>query len=266
MRKILALLRAGWLTRASYRLGLLLSLGTLLFTIVPMYFIGNALQPVMAGSIRTEGTQYFGFLMLGTFAYFFVTTACFAIPEALQSGVSTGTLEVLLSTPTRVPTLLAGLTGYNFSWAGIQALFVLLVGWLLGAPVAWGQGVLSLAIVVLIVLAHLPIGLIAGAMVLAFRTQGPLPQLALLASGLLGGVYYPTSVVPAIVRDVSVILPLTYGLRALRRVFLDGLPIGAVATDLAILAGMTAVSLAIGTLLFAAALRYARRAGSLAQY
>ncbi len=266
MRKVLALVRANWLTRASYRIGMLMSFVGILFTIVPFYFIGNALQPVMADKIRTEGTQFFAFLVVGMMAQFFLNSAASAVPEALASGVSTGTLEALLGTPTRVPTLLAGLTGYQFTWAGMHALFVLVVGMVLGVRVAWGGGLLSVAIIALICLSYVPVGIIAGATMLAFRTQGPLPHLAVLATTLLGGVYYPTTVLPEVVREVSVVLPLTYGLRALRRVLLDGLPLGAVAGDLAILTGMTVVGFALSALLFAKALAYARRTGTLAQY
>ena len=42
---------------------------------------------------------------------------------------------------------------------------------------------------------------------------------------LLGGVYYSTSVIPEVVRPLASVVPLTYGLRALRRTLLSGEPL-----------------------------------------
>jgi ABC-type polysaccharide/polyol phosphate export permease len=61
-------------------------------------------------------------------------------------------------------------------------------------------------------------------------------------------------------------MPLTYGLRALRGLLLEGASPAAVAGDVAVLAAFAAALLAAGALVFAAALRYARGAGTLAQY
>jgi ABC-2 type transport system permease protein len=124
----------------------------------------------------------------------------------------------------------------------------------------------AVLILLLIVMAYFAIGLMAAAMVLAFRTTGPLPQVVLLLSGLLGGVYYPTSVIPSWIQSVSSVVPLTYGLRALRRVWLDGAPVGEVVPDVLVLAGMAIALLTLGIGIFAAGMRYARRAGTLAQY
>jgi ABC-2 type transport system permease protein len=121
-------------------------------------------------------------------------------------------------------------------------------------------------IVALVILSHLPIGIITAAMVLAFRTRGPLPQLVLIASTFLGGVYYPTTVIPGWIKSVSEFLPLTYGLAALRAVLLEGRSISTEWRDVTILLVFTVVTLVLSGVAFRAALRYARRVGNLAQY
>ena len=103
-------------------------------------------------------------------------------------------------------------------------------------------------------------------MVLAFRTRGPLPQLVLLASTFLGGVYYPTTVIPGWIKSISAYLPLTYGLTALRAVLLEGRSLVTVWRDVSILVAFTVGALVVSTIAFRAALRYARRVGNLAQY
>ncbi|HEV2131434.1 MAG TPA: ABC transporter permease [Longimicrobiaceae bacterium] len=266
MREALALVRASWLSAVSYRLSMAFSLAGLVAIVVPVYFVARALQPLLAEAIATEGGQYFAFVLIGMITLNYLADAVHALPGAIRSGVNTGTLEALLSTPARLPSLLGGMTAYDFIWTSIRSVVFLLAGWVLGAQYAWDSVLGAVGILFLIVLSYLPFGLLTAAMVLAFRTSGPLPRLVLLLSGLLGGVYYPTTVIPSWLQYVSDAIPLTYGLRALRQVFLEGIPLAAVATDVAILAAFTAVLLAVGVWAFSAALRYARRTGTLAQY
>jgi ABC-2 type transport system permease protein len=266
MREALSLIRASWNTALSYRLSMLLSLVSLLVTVVPLYFVANALQPVMAHSIATQGGEYFGFLLVGMIAFSFIMTAVNAVPGVIGSGINTGTLEALLSTRAPLPAILLGLVGYNFAWTGIRALLLLAAGVVLGVHLAWGAWLSSFAILVLIVLAYLPVGLIAAALVLAFRTTGPLPSAVLVLSGLLGGVYYPTQVIPSWIQRLSDLVPLTYGLRALRRTLLEGAPFAAVASDVATLIGFVLFLTAVSLFALSEALHYARRTGTLAQY
>lgn len=72
--------------------------------------------------------------------------------------------------------------------------------------------------------------------------------------------------IPSWLELISRFVPLTYGLRALRQLVLEGAGLGAVAVDVGILAGMTALLLAASAVIFVAALDFARRRGTLAQY
>lgn len=266
MRVIGAMLRASWLSATSYRLGMVFSLAALLFTVVPVYFVSRALQPLAAGAIRNEGGQYFAFLVVGLATFTFVTVAITAIPGSFGSGISSGSLEAVLSTPAPLTAVIAGMGSYGFMWSGVKGLLLLGAAWLLGAPVAWVQLPLGAVILALIVLAYIPVGLIGASLILAFRTTGPLLQGVLVASSFLGGVYYPTKVIPSWIQHLSAVIPLTYGLRALRRVLLERASLVAVLPDVLILTGFVVVLLALSSLALAAALRYARRAGTLAQY
>lgn len=266
MREVAALLRASALTALSYRLEMVLSLGGVLVTVVPVYFAARALQPLMAPSIAGQGGEYFGFVLVGMAAFQLLVPTLVALPGAVGAGIRSGTLEAMLATPARLPALLAGLVAYDLAWAAARAAVLLAAGVALGATLAWGQALGALVILLLVVLAHLPVGVLGAALVLAFRTTGPLPKLVLTASVLLGGVYYPPEVVPAGLDRLAAVVPLAYGLRALRRTLLDGASAGAVAGDVAALAAFGAVLLGASALIFNAALAHARRAGTLAQY
>jgi ABC-2 type transport system permease protein len=266
MSRVAALARAGFLTDASYRVGMLVSLGGLVAATVPVYLIARAMQPLMADSIAGQGGDYFGFVLLGMMATYFVATACSALPGAVASGVRSGTLEALLATPAPLPALLAGLAAYPLLWTLLRATVLLAAGAALGARFAWPGVAAGLVVLALVVLAYLPFGLMGAALLLAFRTTGPLLQGVLAASILLGGVYYPVEVVPGWLRPAAEAVPLGYGLRALRMALLEGAPPAALARDAGVLALMAAGWMAAGSAALAAALRHARRAGTLGQY
>ena len=266
MHSIRALIRAAFLSAASYRLGLALSFIALLASVVPIYFISGALQPVVADSIRPEGGAYFGFLLVGIGASYLLATAAGALPSAVGGSVGSGTFEALLVTRTPLPVILTGMIGYPLLMAVTRALLLLAVGAAIGVDVAWHMLPAVAVIALLLVAAYVAFGLVAASLVLVFRTSGPLITAVTTGSMLLGGAYYSTTVIPSWLQDLSALVPLTYAVRPARMLLLGGSPLGEVASDVATLALFAVTLLAAGTLAFTAALRHARRAGTLAQY
>lgn len=266
MREALALVRATALTAASYRMGMIMSIVGLVAVVLPLYFIAGALQPLMQRSIAGEAPQYFAFVVLGAVTFALVTASTTSLPSAVEGAIGRGTLEMILATPAGLPAIVAGFMGYSILWAMLRAGILLAVAIVLGAPIAWGGAVMGAGILGLTMLAHVGVGLLLAACVLAFRTAGPLSAVVLTGSMFLGGVYYPTRVIPSWLRDVGEALPLTHGLRALRQVVLRGDDAMMVAADVGTLAVTTSVLLALGSAGFVAALAHARRAGTLTSY
>ena len=71
---------------------------------------------------------------------------------------------------------------------------------------------------------------------------------------------------PSWIQSLSVVIPMTYGLRAVRRLVLDDAPLSAVASDVATTAMIAVVCLAVGSFTFRAAFNYSRQRGTLSQY
>ena len=261
-----ALTRASWFQARSYRLSLAMQVGGMLFMVVPLYFISNALQSTMAGTIAAESEQYFSFLLVGSAALLLATVALTSLQGAISGGISNGYFESLLMTRAPVPSILVGLTSYGMLLTAIRVFVMVVAGWLLGARVAWSNALPAVFILFLLIVVHWGIGLIGSALMVAFRTAGPLPQFVTTVSTFFGGVYYPVSAIPSWLRTIADATPLAYGLRAVRRVLLHGEGLGAVASDLAMLAAMGVVSLTVGAWAFSVALSYARKSGSLSTY
>ncbi len=71
---------------------------------------------------------------------------------------------------------------------------------------------------------------------------------------------------PPLLQAASVLLPITHGLTVLRGAILEGQGIVELAGPIAMLIVVSAAYLVAGVVAFAAAVRYARTDGSLAQY
>src|SRR5438094_10557389 len=154
MREIGALVRASWLTETSYRMNMLFSLASLVFMVVPLYFVANALQSTMAPRISSEGTQYFAFALIGATIYTFIAACTTALPSALASAIGKGTLEAFLGTPSSLPSLFIGMSGYSVAWAFLRATIMIGAGVVLGAHLAWSALPGAVIILLLLVLAY----------------------------------------------------------------------------------------------------------------
>jgi ABC-2 type transport system permease protein len=266
MRKVLALTRAGFLAAASYRLAFVTQLLAIGAAAVPIYFITGALQGTMAPVVAGEGSSYFGFVIVGLAAATWMQFAMSTVGDTLLGSVRSGTFEAYLATPTRLPTLLAGLAGWPAITVFLRFLVMLAAGALFGVAFRWTAMPAVLLVLGLLAAAYLSVGIVVSALVLAFRTSGPLVSVATITSYLLGGVYYPTRVIPSWIRDLADLVPLAPALRALRRLLLDGASLATVGSDVGHLALLAAAYLGLSIPCLVVALHHARRSGTLTQY
>ena len=266
MHKIAEMVRASWVIAKSYKLNLVFSIGALFFTTLPFYFVANALQPIMGRVVREQGGDYFGFVLLGLVAISLLTTSLTGVYQAVSGSVNSGWLEAQLGTSTTMPVLLLGMSAYGFLWTLLRVSVLLVYGWALGAHVHWAGFLFGLPILLLLCASYFGLGLLLAAMFLAFRTIGPAQGVIVTVSTLLGGVYYPTESIPSWIESLSVVVPMTYGLRAVRRLVLEGVAPATVSHDALVMVGIAALSVAIGALAFHTALNHSRRRGTLSQY
>jgi len=230
----------------------------------------------MAPAIRGQGSDYFGFLVVGTIAYLLLAASVDALPRALERGISTGTLELIFSTPSSTPSLLVGLTGYELLWTATRCLVVLGAAAAFGFHAHWSRLPEAIAILVLVVATYFGLGMIAGALIIAFRRTASLQTIVIVGSAMFGGVTYPPALVttalsrysdaPAWIGRLTDAVPLTYGLRAVRQITIDGAPFGAVLADVGTLSIFCILFLTLGSLAMGYALRRARAEGTLSQY
>lgn len=266
MREARALIRSAWLTASSYRVGMIMSLLGLAAVLLPLYFIAHALEPTMQQSIKAESRQYFAFVVVGATMFSLISTCVTSLPTALDGAIARGTFEMILGTPARLRAICVGMMGYGMLWALLRASIVIVAATFLGARITWSGAPAGALVVALTMLSYVGVGLLLASLVLTFRTTGPLSAVILTGSMFLGGVYYPTHVIPSWIHDLAAFLPLTYGLRALRQIVLLGDSLGTVWRDVTILLAISVVTVLAGGASLVMALRRARRTGTLYSY
>jgi ABC-2 type transport system permease protein len=185
------------------------------------------------------------------------------VQEAQQSG----TLEVLMTSPTQ-PALLVLLSALSaFAANVLQLAFYLGGGLLLSSAMLPRANLAGCAIVVLLSLAiAMAIGLFAAAVQLAIQKGSAVVWI--LGSGLwfLTGALFPVGALPRPLRFISTLLPVTHSLTGLRQALLQGVSLSALSHEIGILVLFSAFLLPLALLTFSFTLRRARREGTLSFY
>ncbi len=265
LRQAAAFLRRDLLLQSSYRSAFVLNLVGVFFSVAIFHYLGRLVDA--EGTGKLGGRDYFSFVLIGIAFYNYLGTALNSFSGSLRQAQLTGTLEPLLVTPVGIPTLLFGSALYHFLYTSLTA-----VAYLAVAEIAFGLDLSranlpsALLALVLTILASSGLGILSAAFTLVWKRGDPLAFVLGTASALLGGVYFPLSVVPEWLQRVAAWIPLTYALSAMRGALLDGKPPGALGADLGALALFAVVLIPLSVLSFSAALARARRDGSLAQY
>jgi ABC-2 type transport system permease protein len=135
---------------------------------------------------------------------------------------------------------------------------------LFGAGFPDADPVSALVILLLSLAAFAGTGAAAGGFMLVYRQGNPVRWLYGSASMLLGGVYYPVTVLPAWLRPVSDVLPLTSCLEGMRKALLSGAALSDLGRETSILGAWCLISIPAGILTYRWALRRARMDGLLA--
>jgi ABC-2 type transport system permease protein len=99
---------------------------------------------------------------------------------------------------------------------------------------------------------------------IVIKRGNPLAWLLSTLSALVGGAFFPTSLLPSWLQWVSAVHPLSYATHAARAALLSGAPFDQLLPDLSVLALFDIVAVPVSLAIFSWAVRTARTDGSLA--
>jgi ABC-2 type transport system permease protein len=227
------------------------------------HFVGRLVPS--AGGSGLPASGYFAFVCTGLMLHLMVMSTLSALGGALAREAAEGTLEPALASGVSPASLIAGAAVVPLGLALVQAgVYAGAGSWLRG--IVWSQACVATALVTLAatLIACAPIGLLGAALWVVLRRPGVVTTFAAFAFGLLGGVFFPVSLLPAPLRGVAEWVPLAVGLRVFRAALLEGAGLRLAVPALGRLALVFALTFPPAAAALHLALDRARRRGSLA--
>jgi len=258
--KTAAIVRRDLLTAVRYRTGFLLAGAGAVTELAAFYFLSRAVGP----SFQPEGLGYFPFLLVGTGFYTFLLMGAHSFLQIVQEAQQSGTLEVLMTTPTSPPVLVFLSAVSAFAANTVAFVFYLLAGYVFGAPLHPNL-LASLVVFLLSVVIASAFGLFAAAVQVAVQ-KGSGVVWGLRSLWFLTGSMFSVQTLPGPLRDLAELIPITHCLTAMRLALLEGTSVAQMRTELAILLLFAGLLLPLGLLSFSWTLRRARLEGTLSFY
>ena len=249
----------------SYRAGTLLRIAGSMVTVGIFFFLSRTLERG-APNLTLVGGSYFAFVLVGIAVQEFLSQVVGGFGGAVRESQVSGTLELMLLGPSRLATILVSSTLWLQVSAALGAGLYLVLGAVLGVDLTRANIPATIVGLGLMLVGFMGMGLLAGATVLVIKRGNPVGWALRGASIVLGGAFYPVSVLPVPLQVLGEALPMTHALTVLRGALLDGRGIVELAGPIVALTVVSAGFLVAGIVAFAAAIRYARVDGSLAQY
>ena len=266
-RALLGFLTKDFLLMVSYRFATGLAFIQVLSGLLIYFFIDRLFGQEVVGYLQPYGVGYFAYVLLGLALFSFLGTGLSGLAGQVSWEQVTGTLEAVLATPLRPSALAVGLSLSGVLYAcGEMAGYLLLGGLLLGAPLGNLNLLSAVVILLLAVISFNSLGLLAASVIVVFKRGNPVAWIFQGIAGLLGGVYFPVEVLPKWLQAISALIPVTYAVRGLQLAVYQGASVSALRGEIFSLALLAAVLLPLGLFSFAAAIRRAKRDGSLAHY
>ena len=263
LRPIVALVRRDFQIRRSYRIAFALDLSLGFLNLLIYFFISRTFVGASTESLG-GAPSYFAFALIGIVLTVVIQAATTEIAHVLRQEQLTGTLEALATQPVSPTQLSVGLAALPVVFAMLRVVFYIAIGvvWLdLDVGGASWSGLL--AVLLATGLAMLGVGIAACAVVLLVKRGEILVGMVMFGMGLLGGAFFPVSVLPSWLEALGRVVPTRFAFDGARDAIFTG---GGWCDDVAFLLLFSVVVLPLSLLFFREALAAARRMGSLGQY
>lgn len=234
---------------------------------IPLMFQGKALIGGLQSSAfgNLAGTsEYIPYVLIGAIFSTYMFSAVWSMGNSLRNEMFYGTLEHILSAPVRPIYLLLGKGLFNSMlstiFVAVQILICIVV---FGLSITLTKIIPMLFFLLLLVVGLYGVGFIAAALTLLVKEAHGLLHMFEYVLFLFSPIRYPVEVHP-VTRAISVFIPLTYALIALRGILL-GLQYDFWQTSLYLLALDCAI-VPLGVLTFNLVEKKTKARGTLAHY
>lgn len=267
LEKAAVFIKRDFLTEISYKSAFLMNIVGMFFSVLTFFFISKLFGRAAAPHLQEYGGEYFPFVLVGIAFSTFLGVGLGSSAAAIRQEQMLGTLEAMLITPTRASAITVYLSIWNFVFSSFDILVYLLIGrFVFGIEFSVSQPWLVFLILFLSVLSFSSLGIISSSFVMIFKRGDPVSWIVSSLFDLLGGIYYPITILPGPLQVISHLLPITYALKALRGVLLAGYSFSQIKIEILILLGFAVILFPMAIFIFELGLKWAKKDGSLSQY
>lgn len=235
--------------------------------VIPLIFQGRAL----IGSLRSTafgnlaGTQEFiPYVLIGAIVSTYMFSAVWSMGNALRNEMFYGTLEHILSAPVRPVHILLGKGLYNSMLSTIFVIIQMLICiFIFGLEITLARILPIMFFIILLLIGLYGVGFMAAALTLLIKEAHGILHMFEYVLFLFSPIRYPVEVHP-ITRVVSMFIPITYALIALRGLLL-GIKFNFWKNSL-ILFAIDVIIIPLGLFIFSIVERRTKTRGTLAHY
>lgn len=267
MPKILAYIRKSFAHLISYRFAFALGVLAPFLSIITFFFIDKLFGYQIAPHLEPFGVNYFSYVLVGIMAGGFLGGSLGAIAGQISREQMMGTMEMLIAAPTSIYTLITAMMVWNLISAVFDIIIYVVAGiFIFGVNFGNINPFSTAVILILSVISFNALGIISASFILAFKRGDPVSYLMNLGMELLGGVFFPITILPEWLQYLSYLFPITYSIRSLEKAVYQGASLIVLWQDVIILLALSLVLIPIAYWSLKAALTYARKKGTLVQY
>jgi ABC-type multidrug transport system permease subunit len=264
--RVAAIFRRDAIVALSYPGNFALSWLSIVISVVVAWYISRLIpnSPKFSAT-GTVSTSYFAFISINMAFVRFQTAALNAFAESIRDAQLTGTLEVVLSTPTSLNTLVLSSAVWSMTYTVLQTVVYLAISMAFGLNLGHVDLVTAAVFLILTVTSVAPQGVLAAALAMIIKKTGPVEFLSTSSASLFGGMYLPLRFLPVWLQIIGWCLPITHALNGFRAAA-SGVPLGQVKSDAIWLLVASAVLMPLSLWLFARSVEKARVDGTLSMY
>lgn len=267
LRRAFAFVKKDLLLFMSYRTNFIMQLFSIIFGVAIFYYIGEVFKGINSPVLKSYGGSYFAFLLIGIAFTDFLTISLATFNTTIRENQLMGTLEIILLSPINLLEILLFSSLWSYIFTSFRFIFYLFIGiTIFGLDIGNINIIGAVIVLILSIVCFMPIGIIAASIIMIIKKGDPINVLFSATSVLLGGVAYPTSVLPDWLNRFSYFLPITHSLNAMRGAILQGYSLTQLIPAMSTLILFSIILFPLGLLSFQVAVKRAKATGTVGHY
>lgn len=269
LRALFVIARKDWKVFWRYPLNAVSNVFQPIIWITPVYFMGKAFSTngQATGFAAYSGTgDYMSYILLGTVLSNFIMTVFWGMGYALKNDMDAGVLESNWLTPVPRLLILVGRTVTSILTTTITSATMLLLAALLFGFKPTGSVFAALLTAIPMLVGLYGFGFAFAGIVLLMREANTMVDVGSFLVQGFSGTNFPVQSLPYWLIPISLMLPLTYGLDAVRGFLLKTNTLLPIPAEIAILIFSMFIMLWIGAQVFYRVERRVRQLGTLGQH